>query len=80
VRGEEHNDLHESLSMRPPIAVLDIDGIVHDRGPRVSVGQALDESNALAVKLRAAGFLVIRRSNVLSAPPEIQVPAPGKHP
>jgi len=76
VRGDTQARVDAAMQTRPQIAVLDIDGIVRNRGANVTVEQALSESNAIAMKLRGAGFLVLRSSYVIGAPPAIMVPQP----
>ena len=71
------NNVESELAMRPQVLVVDMAKLAIDSVPRGAGKEAIEEhfrnTQAVISKFRDAGFLVLPRENVISAPADLML-------
>ncbi|MFC1336969.1 MAG: hypothetical protein G8D89_21630 [gamma proteobacterium symbiont of Clathrolucina costata] len=71
------SELEQEVSLRPPVIVVDMAKLALDSVPVGSGKAAIEEhfrnTQAVISKFREAGFLVLSRENIISAPKQLML-------
>lgn len=71
------NLVESELAVRPPVLVVDMAKLAIDAVPRGAGKEAIEEhfrnTQAVITKFRDAGFLVLPRENIISAPADLML-------